>query len=75
VDCNAAHSFSFEVELRLFRVHRYFLVRDSVVFRDMLSFPPGSDTLREGGTDDRPIKLEGVSSESFADLLWMYYNP
>lgn len=68
--CNAP-----QVENVLFCVHRHFLVRDSVVFRDMLSVPTGeNDKIPEGLSDDRPIVLHTVKSIDFERLLWMFYN-
>jgi BTB/POZ domain len=64
----------FQVENDLFRVHRYFFIRESVVFRDILSIPVTSDK-REGDSDDNPIILEGIRSNDFKSLLWMWYDP
>jgi hypothetical protein len=64
----------FQVENDLFRVHRYFFIRESVVFRDMLSIPV-SDKAREGDSDDKPITLEGIKSNDFRALMWMFYDP
>jgi len=63
-----------QVENYLFRVHRYFFVRESVVFRDMLSIPSGSEKATEGLADDKPIKLQGVKSIDFERMMWMFYN-
>jgi hypothetical protein len=62
------------VENDLFRVHRYFFIRESVVFRDMFSLPTGSETFTEGQSDDRPIVLQDVKSADFEGLVWMFYN-
>jgi hypothetical protein len=64
-----------KVENDLFRVHRHFFVRESVVFRDMFSLPTGSETTTEGGlSDDKPIILQDVKSVDFENMLWMFYN-
>jgi len=65
---------TFLVENDLFRVHRYFFVRESVVFRDMLSSPSEPQTGVEGLSDDKPIVLPDVTSTDFASMLWMFYN-
>jgi hypothetical protein len=65
----------FQIENVLFNIHRYFLTRDSVVFRDMLSLPISDDMVTEGLSNDNPILLEGVRSVDFARLLWMFYHP
>ncbi|KAJ6481506.1 hypothetical protein C8R47DRAFT_982397, partial [Mycena vitilis] len=52
-----------------FRVHEYFLHRDSPVLRDMMHFEISPD-------GPEPIyHLDGVSSKDFEHLLWLYYNP
>ncbi|KAJ7743908.1 hypothetical protein DFH07DRAFT_33479 [Mycena maculata] len=59
----------FEAENVLFRVHEYFLHRDSPVLRDMMHFeiaPNGPEPI---------FHLDGVSSKDFEQLLWLYYNP
>ena len=66
--------FTSQVERDLFRVHRYFFVRESVVFRDMLSIPSGSETATEGLSDDKPILLQDVRSIDFEHMMWMFYN-
>jgi hypothetical protein len=63
-----------QVENDLFRVHRHFFTRESVIFRDMLSMPTEPDTTVEGESDDKPIILEGVKSIDFEHLLWMWYE-
>jgi len=64
----------FRVEDTLFNVHRYFFLRDSPIFRDMLSLPPAAGTI-EGTSIDSPIVLEQVKTSDFIHLLWMFYNP
>jgi len=65
----------FLVENVLFCVHRHFLVRDSVVFRDMLSVPTGGiDKTPEGLSDESPIVVHTVKSIDFERMLWMFYN-
>jgi len=65
----------FLVENDLFRVHRHFFIRESAVFRDMLSLPASPDTEVEGDSDDKPIILEGIKSSDFRALMWMWYDP
>jgi BTB/POZ domain len=61
-----------KVDNCLFKVHRYFFIRDSDVFRDMFSVPPAST--EEGTSDRHPIVLEQVKATDFEHLLWVYYN-
>ncbi|KAJ7875577.1 hypothetical protein B0H14DRAFT_2715702 [Mycena olivaceomarginata] len=59
----------FEAENVLFRVHEYFLHRDSPVLRDMMPLeisPNGPEPI---------FHLDGVRSKDFERLLWLYYNP
>jgi hypothetical protein len=63
-----------QVEKRLFRVHKHFLVRDSEFFRGMFEcpLPPGEEV--EGRRDSKPITLHGVSQHEFRCLLRFFYN-
>ncbi|KAI0078035.1 hypothetical protein K474DRAFT_1706761 [Panus rudis PR-1116 ss-1] len=65
---------TFAVERKLFRVHRYFLVRDSEFFRDLFSIPSPPGEIVEGTSDDRPIRLEGVKIDEFRCLLRFFYD-
>ncbi|KAI0292795.1 hypothetical protein BC826DRAFT_1105389 [Russula brevipes] len=63
------------VEDYMFRVHRFFLERESAYFRLRLGpskipgqFPPGS-------SEDHPLVLEEATSDAFACFLWVFYNP
>ncbi|KAF8209167.1 hypothetical protein K438DRAFT_1930081 [Mycena galopus ATCC 62051] len=59
----------FEAESVLYRVHPYFLHRDSPVLRDMMPLeisPNGPEPI---------FHLDGVRSKDFDQLLWLYYNP
>ncbi|TFY76159.1 hypothetical protein EWM64_g7854 [Hericium alpestre] len=70
-----------QVEDRLFRIHRFFLQKESPVFRDMLSLPqpPGDDSTvireLEGRSDSRPIHIPDVTILEFRTLLEMLYKP
>lgn len=68
---------SSQVEDIIFRVHRYFFLRDSPVFRDMFSLPtpPEPGTNVEGASDENPISLPQVTSKEFAHFLWLFYKP
>lgn len=63
----------FLVEETLFKIHRFFFVRDSVIFRSMFTLPPGEGKVVEGLTDDHPITLMGVKALDFERLLWVFY--
>nr|GAT51539.1 predicted protein [Mycena chlorophos] len=63
----------FRVENVLYRVHRYFLERDSVVFSSMFSLPPVAGQRPEGETPENPIALEGVTTVDFDRFLAVLY--
>jgi len=65
----------FMVEDVLFRVHRYFFVRESPVFRDMLSMPCPKGSDPEGLSDHRPIHLPQVKQVDFGRFCWVFYDP
>ncbi|KDQ55181.1 hypothetical protein JAAARDRAFT_60131 [Jaapia argillacea MUCL 33604] len=62
------------VEDTLFKVHPYYLKRDSEVFRDMFSCPQEPGTASEGLSDDRPITIPQITAVDFEQLLWVYYH-
>ncbi|KAI0088337.1 hypothetical protein BDY19DRAFT_950387 [Irpex rosettiformis] len=64
----------FLVERRLFKVHRYFLVRDSEFFRGMFACPTPPGEEPEGTSDSRPISLHGVTHHEFRCLLRFFYD-
>ncbi|CCL99367.1 uncharacterized protein FIBRA_01385 [Fibroporia radiculosa] len=57
----------------LFKVHRYFLERDSEFFRDMFSCPLGGASV-EGETEESAIALPGVTRFELECLLSFLYN-
>ncbi|OCH91167.1 hypothetical protein OBBRIDRAFT_834423 [Obba rivulosa] len=63
----------FKAEDTLFRVHRYFLERDSELFRGLFSCPPGKGGA-EGKTEERPVELPGVDAFEFECLLDFLYD-
>ncbi|KAH9072813.1 hypothetical protein EDB83DRAFT_133343 [Lactarius deliciosus] len=65
----------FDVENTLFRVHRYFFIRDSLWFHDKLPYPLPPGEITKGSSDNLPLTLEGVSRIDFERLLWVFYNP
>ncbi|KAJ2922399.1 hypothetical protein H1R20_g14696, partial [Candolleomyces eurysporus] len=63
----------FKVESTLFRVHKYFLIKESEVFQSMFSCPPDAAG-PEGQTADRPIVLPEVKVLEFEALLDVFYE-
>ncbi|OCH94658.1 hypothetical protein OBBRIDRAFT_103898 [Obba rivulosa] len=63
----------FKAEHTLFRVHRYFLGRDSEFFRGLFLCPPGKGGA-EGKTEQSPIELYHVTAFEFECLIDFLYN-
>ncbi|KAI5897553.1 uncharacterized protein SCHCODRAFT_02609648 [Schizophyllum commune H4-8] len=66
-----------KAEDAIFCIHRYHLSRTSPVFANMLTLPqpgPNSTAFEEGRTAAYPIALEGETAETFADMLWFFYD-
>lgn len=63
-----------QVENQLFKVHRYFFIRESHVFRDILPAAHPENARLEQPLEYKPIKLD-VASLDFERLLWVFYNP
>ncbi|KAI0784840.1 hypothetical protein C8Q75DRAFT_372180 [Abortiporus biennis] len=64
----------FRAEHTLFKVHRYYLTRESDFFNDMFSLPPGEGKTVEGTTDETAIFLPDVTSRQMTLLLKYFYN-
>ncbi|EJD08155.1 uncharacterized protein FOMMEDRAFT_74122 [Fomitiporia mediterranea MF3/22] len=65
----------FLVESQLFKVHRYFFVRESQRFKDMLNASHRPNGQRIGTSDSNPLELRGVTAKDFTRFLWVFYNP
>ncbi|KAN0125776.1 hypothetical protein V8E52_000983 [Russula decolorans] len=63
------------VEDALFRIHRYFLTRDSAHFRNKLPHPPSPGDSSKGSSDNNPLVLEDALKVDFERFLWVFYNP
>lgn len=63
------------VEDTLFRIHRYFLTRESAYFRSKLPHPPSPGDSSKGSSDNNPLVLEDVLQVDFERFLWVFYNP
>jgi len=74
----------FQVENRLFRVHRHFLAENSPIFNALFSLPqprvPNESEAEddaapvEGASDENPICLYGVTELEFETLLRFFYK-
>ncbi|KAH9975675.1 hypothetical protein BGW80DRAFT_58668 [Lactifluus volemus] len=63
------------VENDIFKIHRYFLTRESAHFRLLLSAPTLLGQEPPGSSESNPLVLNDVTSEAFASFLWTFYNP
>ncbi|EIM87250.1 uncharacterized protein STEHIDRAFT_56499, partial [Stereum hirsutum FP-91666 SS1] len=57
----------------IYKIHRYFLIRESVVFRDMFSVPQGEIETVEGQSDENPIMVADTTRAEFDSLLRFLY--
>jgi hypothetical protein len=64
----------FLVENRIFRLHRFFFERESDYFRDRLG-PSNEGEPGEDGSPNSPYRICDVTSEEFAQFVWVWYNP
>lgn len=64
-----------KVESQLFKAHRYFFVRESKKFRDILSSPARRGAPALGSSDACPIELREITAKEFSRFLWVFYNP
>ncbi len=65
------------MENQLFKVHRYYFVEGSEVFRGMFACPsPEGERSQdpEGVCDEHPIPLPGVTVREFETLLEFFYS-
>ncbi|KAK2465419.1 hypothetical protein APHAL10511_002773 [Amanita phalloides] len=61
----------FQVENKLFKVHRFFLMREPSALEDMLRYPQKRYN-NHGTSDDNPVVLPD-RVDQFRDLLWALY--
>lgn len=63
------------VENYMFRVHRFFLERESAYFRLRLDNSTRPDRDPPGSSESNPLVLDEATSDAFACFLWVFYNP
>jgi hypothetical protein len=64
-----------QVENYMFRVHRYFLERESAYFRLRLDKSTHPERDPPGSSESNPLVLDEATSDGFACFLWVFYNP
>ncbi|KAI0784841.1 hypothetical protein C8Q75DRAFT_830898 [Abortiporus biennis] len=62
-----------QAENTVFKVHRYYLTRESDFFHDLFSLPRGDEKDVEGTTDENAILLPGVTARQFELVLEYFY--
>jgi BTB/POZ domain len=66
--------FYIQVENQKYKIHRYFLVRESDFFEDLFSLPqPGDTNSVEGSDDEHPIILPETTIAEIENLLRFFY--
>ncbi|KAI0247442.1 hypothetical protein BJV78DRAFT_1133294 [Lactifluus subvellereus] len=66
---------TFRVENILFRVHKHFFIRESPYFRSLFAAAPIPCQDPPGSSATNPVVLNDITSDGFAGLLWVFYNP
>ena len=66
-----------QVESTMFRVHKRFFFRESSHFRSLFNSPAIPCPDPPGSSETNPVvfKEKDVTSDAFAHLLWIFYNP
>jgi len=62
-----------KVEQKIYKIHRYFLVRESEFFQDLFSLPQGDSASVEGVDDEHPICVPDTPIKEFENLLRFFY--
>jgi hypothetical protein len=71
---NILTCFYIQVENQKYKIHRYFLVRESEFFRDLFILPQPEDTTGvEGSDDEHPIILPETTIVETENLLRFFY--
>jgi len=62
-----------QVEEKKYKIHRYFLTRESEFFNDLFSLPQPEDSATVEGSDDNPIRLPETPKAEIENLLRFFY--
>jgi len=62
-----------QVEEQKYKIHRYFLTRESEFFNDLFSLPQSKDSAEVEGSYDNPINLPETPTEEIENLLRFFY--
>lgn len=58
----------------LFKVHRYFFQKHSMVFREIFAAEAPKAGVKDGSSDEHPIVIYDVSTSDFEAILWYFYH-
>lgn len=64
-----------QIQRVLFRIHSYFLLRESTHFQRLLTPSPHEPPRTIGTSISHPLILTDVLPSNFAIFLWVFYNP
>lgn len=76
VDAHWAVKYAFlqrQIENTLYRLDKYFFVRDSETFNQMFTLPPIAGEQPQGSSDENPIELEGQDPNDMDCFLSILY--
>lgn len=62
-----------QVDGEKYKIHRYFLTRESEFFKDLFSLPQPEEFAGVEGSDDNPIKVPETPTLEFENLLQFFY--
>jgi hypothetical protein len=62
-----------QVDGQTYKIHRYFLTRESQFFSDLFSLPQPGDSASVEGSDNNPIKVPETPTNEFENLLRFFY--
>ena len=62
-----------QVGTKKYKIHRYFLTRESEFFDDLFSLPQSEASATVEGSDDNPIKLPETPKVGIENLLRFFY--
>ncbi|KAF8955910.1 hypothetical protein BDZ97DRAFT_1764365 [Flammula alnicola] len=64
----------FNIQGRLYKVHRHFFIQESEVFKSMFDCPSAPGGNQDGDSDEKPIHLPEVTCAEFETLLELIYD-
>ena len=62
-----------QVDGEKYKIHRYFLTRESKFFNDLFSLPQPKESASVEGSDDNPIQVPETPTLEFENLLQFFY--